>query len=103
MLLQPYIENAIWHGIMPKEEGGKVAIKVEELDDHVLSIVITDDGIGIDNALANKKESHQSKGMRLTSERIILLNKIEAKTIQLHIKQNGKSGTIVSFSIPLNT
>lgn len=103
MLLQPYIENAIWHGIMPKEEGGKVAIKVEELDDHVLSIVITDDGIGIDNALANKKESHQSKGMRLTSERIKLLNKIEAKTIQLHIKQNGKSGTIVSFSIPLNT
>lgn len=100
MLLQPFIENAIWHGIMPKEDGGKVTINITEKDGNILLINITDDGIGIDNALAAKKEGHQSKGMALTRERINLLNKIEAKAIQLDIKQNGKTGTVVTISIP---
>ncbi|SOD11342.1 sensor histidine kinase [Pedobacter xixiisoli] len=102
MLLQPYIENAIWHGIMPKEEGGKVTISIKEVNDDTLLISIIDDGIGIDNSLSAKKDGHQSKGMDLTNERINLLNKIEAKAIQLNIKQNGKTGTIVSISIPMN-
>lgn len=102
MLLQPYIENAIWHGIMPKEEGGKVTIAIKEINDDNLLISIADDGIGIDNSLAAKKEGHQSKGMSLTNERINLLNKIEAKAIQLDIKQNGRTGTIVSISVPMN-
>ncbi len=100
MLLQPYIENAIWHGIMPKEEGGTVTINISEQNDETLLIRIIDDGIGIDNSLAAKKDGHQSKGMDLTKERINLLNKIEAKSIQLDIKQHGKTGTIVSISIP---
>ncbi|WP_343531905.1 two-component regulator propeller domain-containing protein [Pedobacter sp.] len=103
MLLQPYIENAIWHGIMPKEEGGTVTINISEQNDETLLIRIIDDGIGIDNSLAAKKEGHQSKGMDLTKERINLLNKIEAKSIQLDIKQHGKTGTIVSISIPFNS
>jgi len=103
MLLQPFIENAIWHGIMPKEDGGKVTIDITEKDGNMLLISITDDGIGIDNALAAKKEGHQSKGMALTKERINLLNKIEAKAIQLDIKQNGKMGTIVTISIPFTS
>lgn len=102
MILQPYIENAIWHGIMPREEGGKVDILIElEENDHLL-IKIIDDGIGINNSLKSKKGQHQSKGMDLTRERIHLLNQIEAHPIQLDIKQNGISGTFVSISIPLN-
>ncbi|RZL31160.1 MAG: hypothetical protein EOO96_16625 [Pedobacter sp.] len=101
MLLQPYIENAIWHGIMPKEEGGKVMITIKELNETLL-INIMDDGIGIDNSLATKKDGHQSKGMALTNERINLLNKIEPKAIQLNIKQNGKTGTIVSIAVPMH-
>jgi len=103
MLLQPYIENAIWHGIMPKEEGGTVSINISEQNNGTLLISIIDDGIGIDNSLAAKKDGHQSKGMDLTRERINLLNKIEAKSIQLDIKQHGKTGTIVSISIPFNS
>ena len=100
MLLQPFIENAIWHGIMPKEDGGKVTIDIgKEVEN--LHINIIDDGIGIDNSLESKKDGHQSKGMMLTKERINLLNKIEAKAIHLDIKQNGKSGTIVAITVPL--
>ncbi|MES2418580.1 MAG: two-component regulator propeller domain-containing protein [Bacteroidota bacterium] len=101
MLLQPYIENAIWHGIMPKEEGGKVAIHISLKEQSYLQINIIDNGVGIENSLLNKNSSHQSKGMDLTQERINLLNKIEAKPIHLSIKQNGKDGTIINILVPL--
>ena len=101
MLLQPYIENAIWHGIMPKDEGGKIDIQIDLEDKDHLHIQIIDDGIGIDNSLKNKKGHHISKGMDLTRERINLLNQVEVNPIQMTIKQNGISGTFVSISIPL--
>lgn len=102
MLLQPYIENAIWHGIMPKEEGGNISLEIKATAKDTLLISITDDGVGIDNSLAEKKQGHNSKGMDLTKERINLLNKIEAKPIHLNIKQNGKTGTTVTLELPLN-
>lgn len=101
MLLQPFIENAIWHGIMPKEGGGEVDINIHLKEEGYLQINIIDNGIGIDNSLKQKKSGHQSKGMDLTQERINLLNKIEAKPIHLNIKQNGKNGTIITILVPL--
>jgi sensor histidine kinase YesM len=101
MLLQPYIENAIWHGIMPKEEGGTIEIVMEEKDD-CLRISITDDGVGIDNSLkTNNKGKHISHGMSLTQERINLLNRIEANKIHISIVQRGDYGTAVAIEIPL--
>ncbi|WEK20792.1 MAG: two-component regulator propeller domain-containing protein [Candidatus Pedobacter colombiensis] len=101
MILQPYIENAIWHGLMPKEEGGKLDILIDLKGEDHLVIEIIDDGIGIDNSLKGKKGHHVSKGMNLTRERINLLNQVEANPIQIDIKQNGISGTYVSILIPL--
>ena len=97
MILQPYIENAIWHGLMPKEEGGKIDIVITHTSTGELLIRIIDDGIGIDNALTNKKEKHESKGMSLTQERINLINQIEAYPIQISYAQNGNSGTTISI------
>lgn len=97
MILQPYIENAIWHGLMPKEEGGKIDIVIAHIDSGGLMIQIIDDGIGIENALRNKKEKHESKGMSLTQERINLINQIEAYPIQISYTQNGNSGTTISI------
>jgi len=102
MLLQPYIENAIWHGIMPKEEGGAVSIAITMKDSEYLWIKIIDDGIGIKNSLMKKKDEHGSKGMSLTKERINLLNRIEAKPIQLYVEQNGETGTTITILIPFN-
>lgn len=102
MILQPYIENAIWHGLMPKEEGGKLDIAIDLKDADHLLIQIIDDGIGIDNSLSNKKGHHVSKGMNLTRERINLLNQIGADSIQIDIKQRGDSGTYVAILVPLN-
>jgi ligand-binding sensor domain-containing protein len=101
MLLQPYIENAIWHGIMPKEEGGKIEILITGTDDNYLLIKIVDNGIGINNSYKNKSSNHhESKGMNLTQERINLLNQIEVKPIHINIQQNGNSGTTVAIKVP---
>lgn len=102
MLLQPYVENAIWHGIMPKEEGGIITINIKANKNNHLSIEIKDNGVGIDNSLKNKKGNHTSKGMELTKERLNLLGKIETKSIDLNVFQNDSQGTTVQFSIPLN-
>lgn len=101
MLLQPYVENAIWHGIMPKETGGEILINIKLKDEFYLNIEIIDDGIGIDNSLKDKKETHISKGMQLTKERLHLLGQIGAKPIHLNVKQNTTNGTTVSICIPL--
>ncbi|WP_225874828.1 ligand-binding sensor domain-containing protein [Pedobacter hiemivivus] len=103
MILQPYIENAIWHGLMPKEDGGKLDIRIDLKGEEHLVIEIIDDGVGIDNSLKSKKGHHISKGMSLTRERINLLNQVEPNPIQIDIKQNGISGTFVSILIPLNS
>jgi sensor histidine kinase YesM/ligand-binding sensor domain-containing protein len=100
MILQPYIENAIWHGLMPKEEGGNLAIVINHHAPDSLLIRITDDGIGIDNSLRIKNEKHSSKGMSLTQERVNLINQIEADPIQITISQNGLSGTTISILVP---
>jgi len=97
MILQPYIENAIWHGLMPKEEGGRIEIVIGRIESGELLIQIIDDGIGIENALRNKNDKHESKGMSLTQERINLINQIEAYPIQISYTQNGISGTTISI------
>jgi len=102
MLLQPYIENAIWHGIMPKEEGGNVTLSMSLVDNNYLMISIVDDGVGIENSLKTKKDTHISKGMNLTQERINLLNQVEAIPVQISIRQRSSAGTEVSIKIPIH-
>ncbi|MGY3054326.1 ligand-binding sensor domain-containing protein [Pedobacter sp. UYEF25] len=101
MLLQPYVENAIWHGIMPKESGGKIEINMSLKQGEILAIDIIDDGVGIDNSIRTKKGGHVSKGMQLTAERLKLLAEIGSKNIQLNVRQNAQSGTTVSILMPI--
>ena len=100
MLLQPFIENAIWHGIMPKDEGGTIHINVDH-DNDLLTIQIIDNGTGIDNSLKNKNSSHVSRGMQITNDRIQLLNKNNKRHISIHTGQTGDFGTKVTVKIPV--
>lgn len=72
MILQPYIENAILHGIAPKNEGGKVKISIRKNDkEHTLECSIEDDGIGRQQASTKEKlTKSQSLGMLVTRERL---------------------------------
>ena len=77
LLLQPFAENAIWHGLMHKEGHGHLEIELS-IDKKILTCAITDNGVGRNKAAEVKSKSVQkqkSMGLKITTERLALLNK----------------------------
>ena len=109
MLIQPFVENAIWHGLMQKEEGGKIEIDCRQKNDKIVIVTILDNGIGRERAAELKTKTatrHKSFGMKITSERMDIINQlyhIETKiTIQdLKNTEGVGVGTKVVLEIPL--
>ena len=109
LLLQPFVENAIWHGLMHKPEGGHIEIRLSVLEGDLLRVVIEDNGVGRDRAAALKSKSatqHKSLGMQVTSERIEAINHlyhIETKVGIEDLKdaQGRPCGTKVQLDIPM--
>ncbi len=108
LIIQPYSENAIRHGLMNKEEPGHLEIKLFQKD-NVLHCKITDDGIGREKAAALKSKStsgHVSMGMKITADRIAILQqkKQMETTIEitdLVLPDASPGGTQVLLKIPL--
>lgn len=100
MLIQPFIENALWHGLMPKDDGGMIELDFK-LTDNLLTISIIDNGIGISNSLNAKTSGHISRGLELIHERVNLLNKLNEKKISISQAQMGDSGTKVLITIEI--
>lgn len=85
MMLQPFVENSIWHGILPMNQSGHIQVDLLMKDGKLL-ISITDNGIGIDVSKISKSGSahqHSSRGMKITTGRIELLQKMSRRTIIL--------------------
>lgn len=96
MLLQPYVENSIWHGILPSEQKGQVIITVQGNNNSEVEIVIEDNGIGIDESMERKTQSehsHVSKGMLITHSRINLLRKMTNKNMYIDGPVDVKNGS----------
>ena len=77
LILQPFIENAIWHGILPKD-GGNVNVSVTDNDGYI-QCAIEDNGIGREISIHNKSQTsatYQSKGLKLVQGRLNLHNVI---------------------------
>ena len=76
-LLQPYVENAIWHGLLHREDGGgHLQIEITKADAGRLRLVIADDGVGraaAERYEAGRSSAHKSLGMQITAERIAML------------------------------
>jgi tetratricopeptide (TPR) repeat protein len=76
LLLQPFVENAIWHGLMHKKEQGLITISFS-IDKDILLCSMVDNGVGrFAAALAGSKSSqnHKSMGIQITQERLALIN-----------------------------
>jgi ligand-binding sensor domain-containing protein/uncharacterized membrane-anchored protein YhcB (DUF1043 family) len=107
MLLQPYIENAIWHGLMHKQETGNLTLNFSRKNSSILC-VIDDDGIGRDRARELKSLSavrYKSMGMGITKDRIEILNKMNALGISVIVEDKIDpdglpGGTKVTLRIP---
>ena len=106
LIIQPFIENAIWHGIVPKGTGGHIELSVMQ-NGSKIEIVIDDDGIGREASKQNKSASgltHQSKGVNLTQSRLELDNLLRQRQAQLEItdkkdEQGLATGTKVIITI----
>ncbi len=105
MLIQPYIENAIWHGLRYKEEKGLLKLHFFKENDK-LFCTIEDNGIGRIKSAAlktNNQKNYQSTGIKNTTERIDLLNKIYGTHLGISItdiNNANQSGTLVRISLP---
>ena len=107
IIIQPYAENAIWHGLMQKEDKGKLDIKFFQRDGE-LFCEITDDGIGREKSRkikSNSKSTHKSLGMKITAERLALLQKENRseyyiKITDLILADGTPGGTEVLLKIP---
>ncbi|WP_292010689.1 histidine kinase [Chryseobacterium sp.] len=105
MLIQPFLENAIWHGLRYRTEKGFLKLILEK-DLQYLKITIEDNGIGIEESQKQKTEhqkTREGRGMKNTLERIKLLKDLYKKEITYSItdKPNG-NGVIIVLNIDLN-
>jgi tetratricopeptide (TPR) repeat protein len=107
LIVQPYVENAIWHGLMHKEEKGQLDIEFSQEDEH-LFIKITDDGVGREQSAHFGSKSatlHKPMGLRITADRIAMLElsflKETAVKINDLVQPDGTAaGTEVTIKIP---
>lgn len=102
-LLQPYIENSIWHGLRHKEGDRRIDLSCQR-EGGLLKVSIEDNGIGRE-ASAKKgtsRREHKSFGMTIASRRIEVLNKekVESVVIEDLVEENEPMGTRVTFYVP---
>jgi sensor histidine kinase YesM len=109
MIIQPYVENAIWHGIIPNNGIGKIGIDISLQPDNLIRITISDDGVGLGKArvLNSSKSEKRSYGMSLTKERLDLLRQLTGQFYHVKaseiISDEGKvAGTVIEIFLPLD-
>lgn len=109
MLLQPFVENAINHGLRYKKSKGFLKIHFSE-DEEEMICTIKDNGVGRETAIKLKNASrkgYKSQGLTITEERLITYNQLNNSRITFHIKdmftkeENEDQGTIVTVKFPL--
>ena len=96
MLVQPYIENAVWHGLRYKENKGELIVSVTQPQEDMLEIMVTDNGIGRKHS-ANLKTDNQrrqkSKGMGNIKKRIAILNDMYKNKVDVTINDLNEDET----------
>lgn len=102
LTLQPLVENAVVHGLAPKEEGGTIAVRVRRIRGH-LQICIIDDGVGIEpDRLCRVLETgfghNNGIGMSNVNERLISLY---GEHYRLRIRSRPGTGTVIRIRVPL--
>lgn len=107
MILQPFVENAIWHGLLKSTKSGNLTVSIRE-DEAYLYCSIKDNGIGREKSKALQGTSGMQKksmGIKITSERLRLLTKQKINQV-IHIEdlkdeENNPIGTEVTIQFPI--
>lgn len=108
MIIQPFIENAIWHGLLHKETKGKLILQFKKSDSDCIKVIIEDNGIGREKAAELKSKQllkKKSYGMQITENRIEILNKTQNQSTICNVydlkdNKNQAIGTKIEIIIP---
>nr|WP_284347482.1 histidine kinase [Chryseobacterium gallinarum] len=104
MLVQPFLENAIWHGLRYRKEKGLLKLNFEKSGQN-LKVIIEDNGIGIEESKKQKtphQKTREGRGMKNTLERIQLLNDLYKKEISCSVKDKEMgNGVLVTITMNL--
>lgn len=104
MLIQPYIENAVWHGLRYKETKGKLVLNISTEKDFLV-VEITDDGIGRKKSAELKttnQRKHNSTGLKNIQERLQIINKVYKTHYRVDIEDlTTEGGTRVKIYLPI--
>lgn len=104
MLLQPFIENAIWHGLRYKKDKGELIVSFQQKENHV-EIMIKDDGIGREQSKLSKtlnQKKMKSTGIKNVESRLELIRNVFKKDSQITIDdldKETKKGTIITLKL----
>jgi tetratricopeptide (TPR) repeat protein len=105
MLIQPFLENAVWHGLRYRTDKGFLKVSFEKNESY-LKILIEDNGIGIEESKKQKtqhQKTREGRGMKNTLERIKLLNDLYNRQITCSVKDKEKSsGVLVTLQINMS-
>ncbi|MGL2967495.1 tetratricopeptide repeat-containing sensor histidine kinase [Flavobacterium sp. XGLA_31] len=107
LLIQPFVENAILHGLVPKESKGKIDVAFD-VENGQLICTITDDGIGISKSKqmkAHSVQAHQSMALEITKKRLEIMEATISKSAQIDIQEieidHEIAGTKVTLRLPI--
>jgi LytS/YehU family sensor histidine kinase len=102
MLLQPFVENSIEHGLKKSDSDGEILIQIKSLSNN-LEIQINDNGIGYEESQKNKTAhiTHKSRAIEITNERLKALNKNKTSNTSVKFTSRESVGTTVFLKIPL--
>lgn len=108
LMLQPFVENAIWHGLQYKPGNGHIDVKVTRQGEYMLCTV-QDNGVGrsFTKRIQNNSENNKSLGLKITAERLAILNETKHTNASFEITDlydNNKepAGTLVTLKLPYN-
>ncbi|NVN19526.1 tetratricopeptide repeat protein [Muricauda sp. HICW] len=99
LILQPFIENSIWHGIAPKKGGGNIDIRIAK-DGTMLKYIVEDDGVGRSGQNREEKKTKDSYGIKITSSRIDIINHLKNTKGSIELMDKAE-GFRVEIKLPL--
>ena len=100
MMIQPFIENAIDHGLRPLEKKGLLEIEIMKAENEMIRVSINDNGVGRSISKKQKTRIHNSLGVNLVKDRLQLLSKKSSITFIDKMNKNNPAGTTVIIIAP---
>jgi len=109
MMIQPFVENAIWHGILPTQTIGKISLNIIQLAPDLIKVCIEDNGVGIKKEFLTQRNDEvytNNHALSMTDQRLKLIAKTTSHTLTIQFKykypDKEMKGTIAEILLPIS-